>query len=68
VRSRGLSVRHLVEKRQTLEELFLETVGDDDAEPRRPRRDAERDVRQSVTRRREEVRRRRLDDDNDEPR
>jgi ABC-2 type transport system ATP-binding protein len=66
VRSRGLSVRHLVEKRQTLEELFLETVGDDDAELRSPRREAERDVRQSVTRRREEVRRRRPDDDNDE--
>jgi ABC-2 type transport system ATP-binding protein len=26
LRSRGLSVRHLVEKRQTLEDLFLETV------------------------------------------
>lgn len=26
LRSRGLSVRHLVEKRQTLEELFMETV------------------------------------------
>jgi ABC-2 type transport system ATP-binding protein len=26
LRARGLSVRHLVEKRQTLEELFLETV------------------------------------------
>jgi ABC-2 type transport system ATP-binding protein len=26
MRSRGLSIRHLVEKRQTLEELFMETV------------------------------------------
>jgi ABC-2 type transport system ATP-binding protein len=26
LRSRGLSIRHLVEKRQTLEELFMETV------------------------------------------
>jgi len=26
LRSRGLSIRHLVEKRQTLEDLFLETV------------------------------------------
>jgi ABC-2 type transport system ATP-binding protein len=31
LRSRGLSVRHLVEKRQTLEDLFLETV--EEAEP-----------------------------------
>ena len=29
LRSRGLSVRHLIEKRQTLEELFLETVTND---------------------------------------
>jgi len=39
--SRGLSLRHLVEKRQTLEELFLATV--EDAEPgvdRRPARGA----------------------------
>ena len=28
VRSRGLSLRHLVEKRQSLEDLFLATVGD----------------------------------------
>ena len=26
LRSRGLSLRHLMEKRQTLEELFVETV------------------------------------------
>ena len=26
LRSRGLSIRHLVEKRQTLEDMFLETV------------------------------------------
>jgi ABC-2 type transport system ATP-binding protein len=31
LRSRGLSIRHLVEKRQTLEELFMQTV--DAAEP-----------------------------------
>ena len=31
LRARGLSVRHLVEKRQTLEDLFLETV--EEAEP-----------------------------------
>jgi ABC-2 type transport system ATP-binding protein len=31
LRSRGLSIRHLVEKRQTLEELFMKTV--DHAEP-----------------------------------
>jgi ABC-2 type transport system ATP-binding protein len=31
LRGRGLSVRHLVEKRQTLEDLFLETV--EEAEP-----------------------------------
>jgi ABC-2 type transport system ATP-binding protein len=31
LRARGLSVRHLVEKRQTLEELFIETV--EEAEP-----------------------------------
>ena len=28
LRQRGLGIRHLIEKRQTLEELFLETVGD----------------------------------------
>ena len=26
LRARGLSIRHLIEKRQTLEELFMETV------------------------------------------
>jgi ABC-2 type transport system ATP-binding protein len=31
LRSRGLNIRHLVEKRQTLEDLFLETV--EEAEP-----------------------------------
>src|SRR5207253_3375991 len=28
IRSKGLNLRHLVEKRQTLEDLFLETHGD----------------------------------------
>jgi ABC-2 type transport system ATP-binding protein len=42
LRSRGLSVRHLVEKRQTLEDLFVQTVemaepGLDDRGPRRMR-------------------------------
>ncbi len=49
LRSRQLSIRHLVEKRQTLEELFMATV--DSAEPgvdrprdrRPPRRDRDRD-------------------------
>lgn len=55
LRSRGLSLRHLVEKRQTLEELFLETVGED--EPLRvPARDADDGVRHAVTRRRQEIR------------
>jgi ABC-2 type transport system ATP-binding protein len=31
LRARGLSLRHLVEKRKTLEDLFLETV--EEAEP-----------------------------------
>lgn len=53
LRARGLSIRHLVEKRQTLEELFLKTVGGDDREERRPRRADDRDVRQAVTRRQE---------------
>jgi ABC-2 type transport system ATP-binding protein len=30
LRARGLSVRHLTEKRQTLEDLFLKTVGDEE--------------------------------------
>jgi len=43
LRSRGLSIRHLVEKRQTLEDLFLETVvaaepGVDEPVTRRKRR------------------------------
>lgn len=29
LRGRGLSLRHLIEKRQSLEDLFLETVGDE---------------------------------------
>jgi ABC-2 type transport system ATP-binding protein len=40
IRARGLSLRHLVEKRQSLEDLFLRTVQDEDsreAKPRRPR-------------------------------
>ncbi len=42
LRSRGLSVRHLVEKRQTLEDLFVQTVeaaepGVDRVTPARPR-------------------------------
>jgi ABC-2 type transport system ATP-binding protein len=31
----GLNLRHLVEKRQSLEDLFLETVGNDEAPARR---------------------------------
>jgi ABC-2 type transport system ATP-binding protein len=41
LRARGLSLRHLVEKRQTLEDLFLKTVEAGEPgvdEPRRPRR------------------------------
>lgn len=64
LRSRGLSIRHLIEKRQTLEELFLETVGDGEAEVQSPRRATEEDLRQAVTRRRQEVRRGRPDDGN----
>jgi ABC-2 type transport system ATP-binding protein len=60
LRSRGLSIRHLIEKRQTLEELFLETVGDGAPGVRAPR-GAEADTREAVTRRREEVRRIRPD-------
>ncbi len=56
LRSRGLSLRHLVEKRQTLEELFLETVGDDEPALRVPAREADDAVRQAVTRRRQEIR------------
>jgi ABC-2 type transport system ATP-binding protein len=43
LRSRGLNLRHLVEKRQTLEDLFMETVleaepgVDEPVRPRRPR-------------------------------
>jgi ABC-2 type transport system ATP-binding protein len=45
VRARGLNLRHLVEKRQTLEDLFMETVVaaepgvDEPVRRRRPRRD-----------------------------
>ena len=51
LRARGLSVRHLVEKRQSLEELFLKTVGGDERERRRPPRDDGRNVREAVIRR-----------------
>jgi ABC-2 type transport system ATP-binding protein len=42
-RARGLSVRHLVEKRQSLEDLFVETLESDERDmaekrERRPRR------------------------------
>ncbi|MBM3996117.1 MAG: ABC transporter ATP-binding protein [Planctomycetes bacterium] len=37
VRSRGLNLRHLVEKRQTLEELFLETHDGNENKPEKPR-------------------------------
>jgi len=44
LRGRGLSLRHLVEKRQTLEDMFMETVesaepGVDARRPRHPRPD-----------------------------
>ncbi len=44
LRGRGLNLRHLAEKRQTLEDLFIQTVeaaepGVDDRKPRRKRRD-----------------------------
>src|SRR5262249_10561789 len=49
LRARGLSIRHLVEKRQTLEEIFMQTVHE--AEPgvdrpaRKPERANQRDAR-----------------------
>jgi ABC-2 type transport system ATP-binding protein len=47
LRGRGLNLRHLVEKRQTLEELFVQTVeaaepGVDRVAPARPRRRSSR--------------------------
>ena len=45
IRSRGLNLRHLMEKRQTLEDLFVQTVEavepglDDGRRARRPQRD-----------------------------
>jgi len=52
LRGRGLGIRHLVEKRQTLEDMFLETV--DSAEPGvddpRPRRQRDERVRRSENR------------------
>jgi len=49
LRARGLSIRHLIEKRETLESLFMRTVGGEEdegepparREPRGPRGDAE---------------------------
>jgi ABC-2 type transport system ATP-binding protein len=42
LRGRGLSLRHLVEKRQSLEDLFLRTVQEaEDRTPRRPRETSE---------------------------
>ena len=32
LRGRGLGLRHLVEKRQTLEDIFFQTVGADEAD------------------------------------
>src|SRR5262249_17836730 len=49
IRERGLNLRHLAEKRQTLEDLFIQTVEaaepgvDDDRPRRRKRRDAYRE-------------------------
>ncbi|MBI2807378.1 MAG: ABC transporter ATP-binding protein [Planctomycetes bacterium] len=45
LRTRGLNLRHLVEKRQTLEDLFIETHDEDAGKrPKRPRREQTEEI------------------------
>jgi ABC-2 type transport system ATP-binding protein len=48
LRARGLSIRHLVEKRQTLEEIFMQTVQEAEPGVDRPARKSESAIRRQA--------------------